>query len=118
MVLVAVALAVLVRQHVPSLSPVFSVLVVMVCGLFLLPQLRQGLGGLMGNLERLGLNSTFFIVLKVLIVTSLGKVMAELCRDNGEKALGLTSELLGAAAGIVCAMPLLTQVLKTLGGGF
>ena len=117
-VLISVALAVLVRQYVPSLSPIFAILAVGTCALFILPLLSQGLSGFSDIMAKLGLNSTFFTVIKVLIVTTLGKVMAELCRDNGEKALGLTSELLGAAAGIICAMPLFTQVLKTLGGGF
>ena len=59
--------------------------------------------------------STLRPLVKVLGIAVCVRITAELCRDCGERAVAAKVEMAGAAVGMVCAFPLLQQVLEIIG---
>ena len=51
----------------------------------------------------------------MLAITQVTHISAELCRDAGEKAVAAKLELCGAAASLMCVLPLAEQALALLG---
>lgn len=64
-----------------------------------------------------GLETSLFLPLvKVVAITELTRLCAELCRDAGEKAAAAGVELGGAAAALICTYPLAEKALELIGG--
>lgn len=57
----------------------------------------------------------FLPVFKVVIIAVISKIMAEVCRDRGERALGYKVELAGVVASILASFPLLDKAMKIIG---
>lgn len=55
------------------------------------------------------------VICKVVIIALATRLTAEMCRDNGERAVGAKVELAGTAAGLLCAMPLVDKALAIIG---
>lgn len=51
---------------------------------------------------------------KILGISICTRVLAELCRDCGQKALAAKTEIAGALISLACALPLLQKVLVLL----
>ena len=92
---VTVSIAVL-SSALPTLSDVFALL-----------KNYAGLTGLDGDI--------FSVLFKTVIIAVTTRVTAELCRDNGERAVGAQVELAGTAIGMLCAMPLVDKALNLIG---
>ena len=50
-------------------------------------------------------------------VALCARLTAELCRDQGQRALAAKVELCGAVCGLICALPLLQRALSLAGVG-
>lgn len=84
--------------------------------LTLLPVLKVLVGEGAALLNKAGLDAQMFSpLLKVLGVTVCTRVSTELCRDAGQNAVAAKLELVGAAAGVLCALPLAKRVLELVG---
>ncbi|MBR5537065.1 MAG: hypothetical protein IKU58_04115 [Clostridia bacterium] len=69
-----------------------------------------------GLLEGSGLDKTLLLPLaKVLAITQITRVTAELCRDAGERGLAAKLEFCGAVASTLCVLPLAEQALRLIG---
>lgn len=106
----------LIRGKSPALALAVSLAAVLSLLGLALPGLRtlwQSAGGL---LAQAGLERELFLpVVKVLAITQVTHISAELCRDAGEKAVAAKLELCGAAASLLCVLPLAEQALALLG---
>lgn len=106
----------LIRGKSPALALAVSLAAVLSLLGLALPGLRtlwQSAGGL---LAQAGLERELFLpVVKVLAITQVTHISAELCRDAGEKAVAAKLELCGAAASLMCVLPLAEQALALLG---
>ena len=60
-------------------------------------------------------DGVFGVLLKVVIIAVVTRLTAEMCRDNGERAVGAQVELAGTAIGMLCAMPLIDKALTMIG---
>lgn len=118
--LLTAAVAMLTAQLIRGRTPALAVLVSL-CGLLvllslLIPSLRTGWMRLQQLLSRAGLETDLFLPLvKLLAVSQVTRISAELCRDAGERALAAKLELCGAAASLLCILPLAEQALALLG---
>lgn len=118
--LLVTAVALITTQLIRGRAPALALLVSFTALLVLLGLLLPGLGTVWQRIQSLlaqsGLeNGLFLPLLKVLAVTQVTRIYAELCRDAGEKALAAKLELCGGAASLVCVLPLAEQALALLG---
>ena len=92
---VAVSIAVL-TSVMPSVSDVYRRL-----------KDYAGMTGLQGDM--------FGVLGKVVVVAVVTRMTAEICRDNGERAVGAQVELAGTVIGMLCAMPIIDKALNMIG---
>jgi stage III sporulation protein AD len=107
----------LIRGKTPAVALLVSVSGILVLFGLLFPGLRAIWQQFQQLLQQSGLDSGLFSpLLKVLAVTQVTRISAELCRDAGERALGVQVELAGAVAALLCALPLAKRVLELITG--
>lgn len=113
---VALVTTQLIRGRAPALALLVSLAALVVLLGLLLPGLQTVWQRFQSLLAQSGLeNSLFLPLLKVLAVTQITRLAAELCRDAGEKGLAAKLELCGGAASLLCVLPLAEQALALLG---
>ena len=85
--------------------------------LWVLAPYIRGLLDFCGQLaSRAGLDGQLLLpVCKVMGIAVCCRITAEVCRDNGQKALAAQVELGGAVCGLLCALPLLQRALELIG---
>lgn len=106
----------LIRGKTPSVALLVSVSGILVLFGLLFPGLRAIWQQFQQLLQQSGLDSGLFSpLLKVLAVTQVTRISAELCRDAGERALAAKLELCGGTASLLCLLPLAKQALTMLG---
>ena len=82
----------------------------------LLPPLRSLVEEGRVLLRQAGLDEGLFSpLLRVLGVAVCTRLSAELCRDAGQSAVAAKLELCGALCSLLCALPLMRQVLEMVG---
>lgn len=106
----------LIRGKTPALALLVSLAAILVLLGLLLPKLQAIWQAFQGLLSQAGLeNALFAPLLKVLAITQVTHIAAELCRDVGEKAMAAKLELCGAAASLLCVLPLAEKALALIG---
>ena len=106
----------LIRGKTPAVALLVSVSGILVLFGLLFPSLRAIWQQFQQLLQQSGLDSGLFLpLLKVLAVTQVTRISAELCRDAGERALAAKLELCGGTASLLCLLPLAKQALTMLG---
>lgn len=114
--LTACTLALLIKVKSPQSALLLSLTVCCVLLVQLVPQLQSIMQYYQALAQRIGLdNAIFQPLLKVVALSVCIRITSELCRDAGERAIAAQVELAGAAAGILCALPLLQQALSVIG---
>ncbi len=114
--LAAVYCAQLIRNKTPAMALLISLAAVLALVGLLAPQLRGAWQFFQQCLEETGLDREIFSpVMRVLAVTQITHLTAELCRDAGERAIAAKLELCGAVASVLCVMPLARQALALIG---
>ena len=114
--LVTLVLAVFLQQHSPQTTALLAVAACVAILWVLAPYIR-GLLDFCGPLaSRAGLDGQLLLpVCKVMGIAVCCRITAEVCRDNGQKALAAQVELGGAVCGLLCALPLLQRALELIG---
>ena len=81
-----------------------------------LPVLGRVYNRLEGYSSLIRMNADLYGALfKVVAISLATRLAAEMCRDNGERAVGAKIELAGTAAGLLCAMPIVDKALAVIG---
>ena len=100
----------------PAMALLISLAAVTVLTGLLLPVVQSIYGQIKGLMTGSGLEEGHLLpLLKVLAVTQITRITAELCRDAGERGLAAKLELCGAAVSLICILPLVEQALKLIG---
>ena len=100
----------------PAMALLISLAAVAVLTGLLAPILQHAHGQITGLLNGSGLETGVLLpLIKVLAITQITRITAELCRDAGERGLAAKLELCGAASSLVCILPLMEQALKLVG---
>ncbi len=112
----AVVTGQLLRGKTPAIALLLSLAAIVAMVVAFVPKLQtiwQELTGLIGSV---GIEEQLFIpVVKVISITQLTHLSAEFCRDAGERAIAAKLELCGAAAALLCVLPLAKQALTLIG---
>lgn len=116
--LICLILATFLSRH----SPQTSVLIGLAACVGLLALLAPQLYQLMDFCRRLALGAGLDGALLTPLYKGVGialcaRLTAELCRDQGQRALAAKVELCGAVCGLICALPLLQRALSLAGAG-
>jgi len=87
--------------------------VLMLC---ILPEISRAVKVFSSFAHNAGIDGEIFLpVFKAVGICICVRITAEICRDNGERAVAAAVELAGTAAGILCILPLLENALGRLG---
>jgi len=119
-ILLAAVLTALTAQFLRGKTPAMALLMSLSGILVLFGLLFPGLRALWQQAQQLfrqsGLEFGLFLpLLKVLALTQVTRISAELCRDAGERALAAKLELCGGTASLLCLLPLAQQALALMG---
>ena len=112
----AVSCTQMIRGKTPALALLISLAAVLVLLRMLLPKLQAIWQAFQGVLAQAGLENQLFLpLIKVLAITQVTHIAAEMCRDAGERAMAAKLELCGAATSLLCVIPLAEQALALIG---
>lgn len=115
-VLAALTCGQLLKGKSPALALLVSITALLVLFGMFLPCLQNVWRQFSRLLSDSGLDPEVLLpVIKSLAVTQITHISAELCRDAGERGLAAKVELCGAAAALLCILPLVQQALKLIG---
>lgn len=116
-VLAVLGVAVLLRQKSGTVAIGFVLGLCICCMTVILPQVQALWQDLESMLQLCKVDTTLFVpLLKVVGISVCTRITAELCRDAGERAIGVQVELAGAVAALLCALPLAKRVLELITG--
>ena len=105
-----------IRGRAPSIALLLSIAGLLVLFRMISPVIQTLQSTLEDLLNQSGLNRELFTpLLKVLAITQITRISAELCRDAGERGLAAKLELCGGTTSLLCILPLAQEALKLIG---
>lgn len=105
-----------IRGRAPSIALLLSIAGLLVLFRMISPVIQTLQSTLEDLLNQSGLNRELFApLLKVLAITQITRISAELCRDAGERGLAAKLELCGGTTSLLCILPLAQEALKLIG---
>lgn len=110
-VVAGVVLLFLIKHNAPSIAVLGELTLVAIIVLAIVPEI-ENLLSLFGSFQELSVvsESSLKIMLKAFGMLSVGSVVADICRDNGESAVAGVVELSVKVLAISCALPVFTAV--------
>lgn len=109
--------ALLLKQHKPELAIVVSIATAVTLFLLLAGQLTYIFQVVQTFVDRLGIESQYIIaVVRIIGVSYLTQLGADLCRDAGQAAIGTKLEIAGKVIVVVLSVPILTALMNLLMG--
>ena len=114
LVLCSLVVLTLVKKHSSGISAVCEIGVVIVLVIAVLPEFK----GLVSSLKEISSIATVSqdilkTMLKAFAILTVGGVVSDVCRDNGENALAGVVETVVKILAIACAIPIFSAVLVT-----
>ena len=105
-----------IRGHAPALAILLSIAGVLALLGILLPWMQTLRHTMDELLIQTGMEQRLFVpLLKVLAITQITRISAELCRDSGERGMAAKLELCGATTSLICVLPLAKEALLLVG---
>ncbi len=112
----ALVLCGFIREQLPEMSVIMSFCAVVAVFVIAAPLLSQA-AELLSSLFSNELADYIKPVIKVLGITTVSKLLCDMCRDSGEKALATALELITAAASAAVILPVFLKAVEKLGSG-
>lgn len=105
----------LLKKYKPELCPLCEISAVLALFFIIMPEIR----GLKDTVSELfgtaGIASDFFsVLLKVLGLSIITELCADMCRDSGQTALAAKIEFFGTVSVLAAAMPVFKAVLQLI----
>lgn len=112
-------IALVAKNAAPQISAVISI----AAGIFILLYITDGtsrvIGSIMQIVEKYGLNQTAISVLvKLLGISVVSNISAEMCRDMNENALAAKIEVAASVISVAAVMPVLSKILEAFNNLF
>lgn len=112
----SVIFAVVLKKAVPE----FSLLLMIVVGIFILTLLQTNIQEILESMVHLAelsqINTSLLTpIFKTVAISIISKITAELCRSGGESGLATFVELAGSMTSLVIAIPLMEAVMELMG---
>lgn len=113
--IVAAILALLLKEH----KPIFASFILMIAGLLILYGVITQLAGLISYVarfaERTTMNPSFLkIIIKMIGISYLAEIGAQIVRDTGQESLAQKVELSAKVILLYLALPIATEVIEKI----
>lgn len=93
-------------------SSIVQIALVVIIIISVIPQAKELLSAVDGvNLSKNVSNEALKVMMKIFGILTVGSIVADICRDNGESAVANTVELSVKVLALACAMPVFTAVV-------
>ena len=110
--LIGAVISILIRRARPEFSMMIPVVISFTIMAAAAPYLRDVIGELASLSAGVGINGDYMaVIVKIIGVSYLASISAELCRDAGEKAIAAKIELGGKLMILAMSVPLITRML-------
>lgn len=107
---------ILIRQHIPQYSSVFSAMVCTLVAISCITALSP-VAQYLTSLSQLGNFRTYGqVMVKACAIGLITKMASELCRDAGDASMAGRAELAGKSALLLCALPLIKSLFSEVEG--
>lgn len=105
----------LLKKYKPELCPLCEISAVLALFFIIMPEIRGLKDTVSELLGTAGIDSDFFaVLLKVLGLSIITELCADMCRDSGQTALAAKIEFFGTVSVLVAAMPVFKAVLQLI----
>lgn len=110
--IVATVLIVLIKKY----NPEFQILISLVTGVIILFFIYSYLEPILGSFQQLwsrtNIDSKYFqIILKVIVIAYITEFGSQICKDAGEKSIGMKIELAGKVIIIYLSVPIVLSLI-------
>lgn len=112
----AIVICVFIKEAVPQLSAAVTILCIAAIALYGMSQIGESVSYLINIAEKNNISELVKPVLKILVITTVSKMLSEIASDSGERALGSTIEIFGGIVAAAIIMPLFLNVIRGIGG--
>ena len=112
-------IGVLLALSLKSIRPEIALLISLTTGLVILLDVIKELSEIFESLKRIaencGINGAYFkIAIKACIIAYITQFSSELCKDAGERAVGVKIEFAGKLAIVAMSMPVISGFLEAI----
>ena len=113
--IIAVILCLILKSHRPEMAALVSVSAVAVLFLAVSPYLKSVLSMFIDLSEQTGIEMQYvIIVVKIIGISYIAQIGADICRDAGETAIGTKVELGGKIVITAYSMPIVYKLLEVV----
>ena len=110
--LIGAVISIIIRRSKPEFSMMIPIVISFTILAGVLPYLKEIIGELGSLSESVGINGAYMaVIIKIIGVSYLASISAELCRDAGEKAIAAKIELGGKLIILAMSAPVITRML-------
>lgn len=110
--LIGAVISIIIRRSKPEFSMMIPIVISFTILAGVLPYLKEIIGELGSLSESVGINGAYMaVIIKIIGVSYLTSISAELCRDAGEKAIAAKIELGGKLIILAMSAPVITRML-------
>ena len=114
--IIAVILSLILKSYRPEMAALVSVSAVAVLFLTVSPYLKSVLSMFVDLSEQTGIEMQYvIIVVKIIGISYIAQIGADICRDAGETAIGTKVELGGKIVITAYSMPIVYKLLEVVG---
>ena len=114
-VIVALVTAGLIKEREPEFATVFTVAVALILIILIIPSVNKLVDNVNRFFSKSEINQFIMPVVKVLGITTVMKIISDMCVDAGEKAIGHITEIIGVICAVVSVIPLISSLIENVG---
>ena len=83
--------------------------------ILIIPSVNQLVDNVNRFFSKSEINQFIMPVVKVLGITTVMKIISDMCVDAGEKAIGQITEIIGVICAVVSVIPLISSLIENVG---
>ena len=114
-VIIALITAGIIKEREPEFATVFTVAVALILIIVILPLANQLVDNVNRFFSKSEIDHFIMPVVKVLGITTVMKIISDMCVDAGEKAIGHITEIIGVICAVVSVIPLISSLIENVG---
>ena len=112
---VSVVILGFVKEKIPDFEAVFIIAVISLLCLTIFPSVAEMMGKISRYFGKSESEKFILPVVKVLGITTVMKIISDICVDSGAKAIGHISEIIGVLCALASVAPLITSLVENIG---
>ena len=114
-ILIALIASGFIKEREPEFAAVFTFAIVLILVIIILPYVNRIIDKVGRVFTQNEINQFVMPVVKVLGITTVMKIVSDMCVDAGEKAVGHITEIIGVICAVSAIMPLIESLIENVG---